>query len=139
MNADPIHPDELPGALARGGWVVDIRPQAERTCDGPLLGALAIERQLLADRLDPRSGTRLSWVGDPHVEWVLMCSSGTDSAGAALSLRALGLSRATSLNGGYRALRTARMLDVAGSAAHVECSVAAVFGGILPVPALTNW
>ncbi|MFI5776052.1 rhodanese-like domain-containing protein [Nocardia sp. NPDC051570] len=138
MSAEPIHPEELPCALARGGWVIDIRPQAERTCDGALMGALAIERQLLIARLDPCSDARLSWARDPQLEWVIMCSSGADSAAAARSLRGLGLSRATSLSGGYHGLRSARMLDVADGAAHVEYGVVAAVGGIVPVRALTT-
>ncbi|MCM6774605.1 rhodanese-like domain-containing protein [Nocardia sp. CDC159] len=132
MRTDPIRPEELPCALARGGRLVDIRSQAERTRDGALMGALAIERQLLAARLHPHSRARLSWARHPEVEWVILCSSGDDSAVAALTLRDLGLPAVTSVSGGYHALRAARMLDVAGRAAHVECSVAAVFGGILP-------
>ncbi|WP_232534954.1 rhodanese-like domain-containing protein [Nocardia terpenica] len=132
MNTAPIQPEELPVVLARGGWVIDIRPQAERTRDGALLGALAIERELLTARLDPTSAARLAWARDWDLEWVIMCSSGADSAVDARSLRRLGLARATSLSGGYRALRAAKMLGVADHAAHIEHTVACAFGGIVP-------
>lgn len=113
-----IHPVELPAALARGAFLVDIRPAAQRAREGALPGALVIERNVLEWRLDPSSSARLALATDHDVEWVVVCSEGYTSSLAAASLRQLGLHRATDLVGGYKALEAAGMRSVATGAAH---------------------
>lgn len=113
-----IHPVELPAALARGAILVDIRPEAQRTREGTLPGALVIERNVLEWRLDPTSSARLALATDHDVEWIVVCSEGYTSSLAAASLRQLGLHRATDLVGGYRALEAAGMRAVATGAPH---------------------
>lgn len=102
-----VEPDELEGELAAGALVVDIRPEADRTREGTLPGAVVIERIHLEWRLDPTSPHRIDAAGaDRRV--VLVCNEGYASSLAAATLRQLGVLRATDLVGGYRAWHQAR-------------------------------
>jgi rhodanese-related sulfurtransferase len=120
------HAYEIPAALACGAVLVDIRPQAQRVAEGALPGALAIERNVLEWRLDPTSSARIGHAVDHNVEWIIVCSEGYTSSLAAASLQLLGLHRATDLVGGYQALRTAGLLDVAVGARHFRRTADAV-------------
>jgi rhodanese-related sulfurtransferase len=98
-------PGDLPGVVARGGLVVDIRPIDLRDRDGLMPGALVIDRNVLEWRLDPTSPHRVPEVTDRDQEIVLFCDEGYASSLAAASLRQLGLHRATDLAGGFQAWR----------------------------------
>ena len=102
--------DEVPAALRRGAVLVDIRPQAQRTAEGEVPGALLIERNVLEWRCDPTSDARLPHAVGNDVEWVVLCSEGYTSSLAAAALQDLGLHRATDVVGGYRALAAAGLL-----------------------------
>lgn len=117
---------ELRDAVARGALVVDIRPQAQRATEGTLPGALAIERNVLEWRLDPTSDARLAAAVDHDVEWIVICSEGYTSSLAAASLRDLGLTKATDLVGGYRALQSAGLLGVLAGARHCRREAQAI-------------
>ena len=52
---DRVGPTDLEAELAAGALVVDIRPSEQRRRDGPLPGALVIDRNVLEWRLDPSS------------------------------------------------------------------------------------
>lgn len=103
--------DQLPDALRRGALLVDIRPQAQRTREGEVPGALVIERNVLEWRCDPTSEARLPEAVDDDVEWVILCSEGYTSSLAAAALLDLGLHRATDVIGGYHALVAAGVLS----------------------------
>ena len=76
------------------------RPRAE----GELPGAVVIERIHLEWRLDPTSDHRIPEASaDRRV--ILVCNEGYSSSLAAVTLRQLGVPRATDLIGGYRAWR----------------------------------
>jgi rhodanese-related sulfurtransferase len=96
---------QVPGALARGAVLVDIRPQAQRRTEGEVPGALVIERNVLEWRCDPTSDARLPQAVGDDVEWVLLCSEGYTSSLAAASLIDLGLRRSTDVIGGYHAMK----------------------------------
>lgn len=100
----------VPGALARGAVLVDIRPAAQRASEGAAPGALVIERNVLEWRCDPTSAARLPQAVDDDVEWVVLCSQGYTSSLAAAALQQLGLRRATDVIGGYQALTQAGVL-----------------------------
>jgi rhodanese-related sulfurtransferase len=102
--------DQVPRALGRGAVLVDIRPQAWRTSEGGVPGALVIERNVLEWRCDPTSDARLPQAVDDDVEWVILCSEGYTSSLAAVALLDLGLHRATDVVGGYHALAAAGVL-----------------------------
>lgn len=103
---------EVPGALARGAILVDIRPAAQRAFEGPLPAALVIERNVLEWRCDSTSPDRLPQAVDDDVEWVVVCSQGYTSSLAAAALQNLGLHRATDVVGGHQALADAGLLPV---------------------------
>lgn len=108
--------EEVPAALGRGALLVDIRPRAQRTCEGELpedLKPLIIERNVLEWRCDPTSDARLPQAVSDDVEWVVLCSEGYTSSLAAVSLQDLGLYRATDVVGGYHALAAAGVLSSA--------------------------
>ncbi|MBB4854801.1 rhodanese-related sulfurtransferase [Mycobacteroides chelonae] len=101
--------DEVPTALGRGAFLVDIRPAAQRAEEGAVVGriaeALVIERNVLEWRLDPESDARIPQAGNHDVEWVILCQEGYTSSLAAASLQEIGLYRATDVIGGYKALK----------------------------------
>lgn len=107
---------EVPEALRRGAVLVDIRPQAQRSHEGEVPGALVIERNVLEWRCDPTSDSRLPQATGDDVEWVIVCSEGYTSSLAAAALLDLGLYRATDVIGGYHALAHAAVLDQLGAA-----------------------
>lgn len=96
-------PADLDTLIAAGALVVDIRPDADRRAEGELPGAVVVERNVLEWRLEPDGAHRIPDAGEPDRVVVLVCNEGYASSLAAADLRALGLSRATDLDGGYRA------------------------------------
>ena len=89
-----------------GAVLVDIRPEANRILEGEIPGAKVIERTVLEWRLDPASPDRVDWTSyDATI--VIVCNEGYSSSLAAATLQDLGLTRATDLDGGYRAWRAA--------------------------------
>ncbi|UDY34259.1 rhodanese-like domain-containing protein [Dermatobacter hominis] len=105
-------PADLRELLAGGAWVVDIRPIGLREADGPIGGAVVVDRNQLEWRLDPTSPHRLDGFDDPNRTVVLVCDEGYASSLAAVSLRRLGLPGATDLDGGYQALAAAGLTDL---------------------------
>ncbi len=94
-------------AVAAGGLLVDIRPEAQRREEGEALGALVIERNVLEWRLDPQSPARLPIIEGHDQVIVVMCSEGYASSFAAASLRQMGHRYATDMIGGFVAWRAA--------------------------------
>ncbi|MES4903030.1 MULTISPECIES: rhodanese-like domain-containing protein [unclassified Streptomyces] len=104
---DRLGPAEAAAAQAEGGLLVDIRYAALRERDGTIPGALIVERNELEWRLDPLCDHRLPEATDHDLRVVVVCNEGYASSLAAVSLRQLGLSRATDLAGGFQAWRAA--------------------------------
>src|SRR3954471_19419911 len=88
---------------ARGALVVDTRTEAQRRRQGELPGAVVIDRTVLEWRLDPASPSRIPEATGYDLEVVVVCRQGYSSSLAAASLRAVGLVRATDLEGGVEA------------------------------------
>jgi rhodanese-related sulfurtransferase len=101
---DRVAPSDLAAERAAGALVVDIRPAEQRDRDGDLPGAVVIDRNVLEWRLDPTSPYRIPETS-PDRRIVVVCNEGYSSSLAARTLRDLGLSRATDLVGGFKALR----------------------------------
>ena len=101
-------PGELPGLVESGALVVDIRPSEQRDRDGPLPGAVVIDRNVLEWRLDPSSPHRCPEAEGltAHSPIVIVCNEGYASSLAAATLRDIGLGGATDLAGGYQAWRS---------------------------------
>ena len=98
-----LSPRELAQAAARGALVVDTRTEAHRRVQGEFPGALVIDRTVLEWRLDPASPWRIPEATGCDLEVVVVCRHGYSSSLAAASLRAVGLHRATDLEGGVEA------------------------------------
>ncbi len=85
---DRLHPVNAAAEVAAGALLVDTRPEFQRRADGDIPGAI-----VEATDLDLR--------------WVVICDEGYSSSFAAVTLRLLGLRRATDVIGGFRAWRAA--------------------------------
>lgn len=104
---DRLTPAEAADAQAAGGLLVDIRYAALRERDGTIPGALVVERNELEWRLDPLCPHRAKEATGHDLRVVAICDEGYASSLAAVSLRRLGLHRATDLVGGFQAWRAA--------------------------------
>jgi len=99
---DRVDPKDLERELEDGALVIDIRPEADRAAHGELPGAVVVERIHLEWRLDPTSAHRLPGV-DADRRVIVVCNEGYASSLAAVTLRSIGVPRATDLAGGYLA------------------------------------
>lgn len=104
---DRLDPAEAAAVRAEGGLLVDIRYAALRERDGTIPGALIVERNELEWRLDPACEHRAPEATGHDLRVVVICNEGYASSLAAVSLRGLGLHRATDLTGGFQAWRAA--------------------------------
>ena len=102
-GVERVRPGDLAAELAAGALVVDTRPAHQRERDGALPGAVVIDRNVLEWRLDPSSPHRSPGMDDLGRRVVVVCDEGYSSSLAARTLRDLGLSRATDLEGGMQA------------------------------------
>ena len=103
IGLNRLGPDETAAAVTGGALLVDIRPIEQRRRGGEVPGAVIIDRNVLEWRLAPSSAHRLPNVGDRDRLVVVMCNEGYASSLAAATLREVGLSRATDLDGGFQA------------------------------------
>jgi len=99
--------DAFEAAQAGEALLVDIRYAALRDRDGLIPGALVVERNELEWRLDPQGSHRAPEATSHDLRVVVICNEGYASSLAAVSLRQLGLRRATDLVGGFQAWRAA--------------------------------
>ncbi len=97
-----------------GALLVDIRPGAQRAAEGGIPGALAVERNVLEWRFDPRSDAKLPVAGRFDLRVIVFCSEGYTSSLAAAALQDLGLHKATDLAGGFRAWAAAGLPTTSG-------------------------
>ncbi|WP_063735912.1 rhodanese-like domain-containing protein [Streptomyces sp. RTd22] len=107
QGLERVGPEEAAAAQSAGGLLVDIRYAALRESDGTIPGALIVERNELEWRLDPQCDHRLPEATHHDLQVVVICNEGYASSFAAVSLRQLGLTRATDLTGGFQAWRAA--------------------------------
>jgi rhodanese-related sulfurtransferase len=101
----------LEDLAAQGALIIDIRPSVQRAADGDLPEAVVVDRNVLEWRLDPTSPNRLPAVtgDDQHV--VIVCNEGYASSLAAATLRDLGLTNVTDLDGGFQGWRRLQSRD----------------------------
>ncbi|MFI0895768.1 rhodanese-like domain-containing protein [Streptomyces sp. NPDC020983] len=102
-----LDPAQAAAAAERGALLVDIRYAALRDRDGTIPGAAVVERNELEWRLDPEGSHRLPGIVSYGQQVVVVCNEGYASTLAVGSLRALGLTAATDLTGGFQAWRAA--------------------------------
>ena len=112
-----VTPTEALARIAAGAVLVDIRPAAQRARGGEIPGALVVERNVLEWRFDPLSEARLPEATGYDVDVIVLCSEGYTSSLAADALRALGLSRATDVVGGFTAWAAAGLPTIGGTSA----------------------
>ncbi len=105
---DRLGPEQAHLAYRAGGaLLVDIRPAAQRAAHGTVPGSLAVERNVLEWRFDPRCPARLPQAVGYDLPVVVLCQEGYTSSLAAAALQDLGLFRATDVIGGFAAWRIA--------------------------------
>ncbi|KOT87997.1 sulfurtransferase [Streptomyces sp. NRRL F-5755] len=104
---DRVTPHQAAEIQRDGGLLVDIRYAELRERDGTIPGALIVERNELEWRLDPTGAHRAPQATGHDLPVVVICNEGYASSLAAVSLRRLGLYRATDLVGGFQAWRAA--------------------------------
>ncbi|MEU1687599.1 rhodanese-like domain-containing protein [Micromonospora sp. NPDC005707] len=102
-----LDPEQAHLAVRGGALLVDIRPAGQRAAHGTVPGALAVERNVLEWRFDPRCAARLPQAVDYDVPVIVLCQEGYTSSLAAAALQDLGLHRATDVAGGFAAWRIA--------------------------------
>ncbi|WP_107075107.1 rhodanese-like domain-containing protein, partial [Micromonospora sp. MH33] len=102
-----LDPERAHLAVRGGALLVDIRPAGQRAAHGTVPGALAVERNVLEWRFDPRCAARLPQAVDYDVPVIVLCQEGYTSSLAAAALQDLGLHRATDVAGGFAAWRIA--------------------------------
>jgi rhodanese-related sulfurtransferase len=100
---DRIEPRAVPARLSAGALLVDTRPVEQRERDGEVPGAVVVDRNVLEWRLDPAGSWRIPEVTGSDVEVIVLCNQGYSSSLVADTLRALGLSRAVDVIGGFEA------------------------------------
>ena len=121
-------------AVACGAVLVDIRPHAQRKCEGGIPGALVVERNVLEWRFDPASGARLP-EASYDLRVIVFCSEGYTSSLAAAALQDLGLHQATDLDGGFRGWERAGLPVTASQPPAVTAAATAAAPGPADSPA----
>jgi rhodanese-related sulfurtransferase len=107
-SLDRVEAEEaFEAAQAGEALLVDTRYAALRERDGLIPGALVVERNELEWRLDPQGSHRAPEATSHDLRVVVICNEGYASSLAAVSLRQLGLHRATDLVGGFQAWKAA--------------------------------
>lgn len=101
-----------------GALVVDIRSRVQRERQGVLAGALAVDARPVIDYLDPRSATPLASVTEGR-EVLLVSEDGLDAELFAWELHSRGVTGVRAVDGGHRALRSARQLGLLTDAGHL--------------------
>ncbi|MBK0332540.1 sulfurtransferase [Brachybacterium sp. MASK1Z-5] len=98
-----VAPSDLPGPLRDGARVIDVRTPWTRDAEGHIPGAIVVEHTVMLWRLDPLSPSRMADGPSYDDDVIVVCNEGFSSSLAARDLRELGFSRATDLEGGFRA------------------------------------
>ena len=101
---DRLGPPEALAAMEDGALLIDTRCEDLRRRDGSIPGSIPVPLSVLFWRLDPSSGhddRALSRARDRRV--ILLCDHGYSSSLAAATLRELGFTNATDVDGGFQA------------------------------------
>ena len=101
LRIDRIDPEEAAARQAAGALLIDTRPWEQRSRDGAVPGAVLVDRNVLEWRLDPASPDRIPQVTGYDVEVIVLCNEGYSSSLVADTLRALGLTSAVDVIGGF--------------------------------------
>jgi rhodanese-related sulfurtransferase len=102
-----LSPADAHAAVQAGAVLIDIRDQAQAALDGAIPGAVGVPRNVLEWRCAPDSAWRDERLSDPARLVIVICDEGYQSSLAAATLKRLGLTRATDVDGGFQAWRAA--------------------------------
>jgi rhodanese-related sulfurtransferase len=95
-------PQEAHAAAAAGEAIlVDVRAGDVLTRDGSIPGAIHHQRTVIEWRADPECEWRDDRIADLDAPLILFCSQGYASSLAAQTLREMGFTRATDMDGGF--------------------------------------
>jgi rhodanese-related sulfurtransferase len=95
-------PQEAHAAAAAGEAIlVDVRAGDVLARDGSIPGAIHHQRTVIEWRADPDSEWRDDRIADLDAPLILFCSQGYASSLAAQTLREMGFTRATDMDGGF--------------------------------------
>jgi len=95
-------PQEAHAAAAAGQAIlVDVRAGDVLARDGSIPGAIHHQRTVIEWRADPESQWRDDRIADLDARLILFCSQGYASSLAAQTLREMGFTRATDMDGGF--------------------------------------
>ena len=106
-NLTRLSPDAADRARRQGTVLVDIRCDAQIARDGTIPGALVIGRNVLEWRLDPAGEHRHPQAPGVEEQVIVVCHEGYQSSLVAATLQQFGFARATDLDGGFQAWRSA--------------------------------
>jgi rhodanese-related sulfurtransferase/DNA-binding transcriptional ArsR family regulator len=102
-----LDPRVAHAAVRAGATLIDIRSDSQIAADGTIPGALVIARNVLEWRLDPTSPFRHPAAPGLDDQVILLCNEGYQSSLAAATLRQLGFSGVSDVEGGFQAWRDA--------------------------------
>ena len=93
--------------MQRGALLIDTRCTEQRREEGVIPGSVHLPLSVLYWRLDPDSGFEDRALADPDRQLILVCAHGYSSSIAAATLRDLGFTRASDVEGGFEAWQAA--------------------------------
>ena len=102
-----LEPRAVLAAVRDGAIVIDTRCAEQRRETGTIPGPVHVPLSVLYWRLDPASGFEDPSLTDPDRQVILVCAHGYSSSIAAATLRDLGFSRASDIDGGFEAWQAA--------------------------------
>jgi rhodanese-related sulfurtransferase len=100
---DRLTPQQARAEVEDGALLIDIRCQELRVAAGAIPGARHVPLSVLYWRLDPTSGSDDPAISHPDRRVILLCAHGYSSSLAAATLRDIGFTRATDVDGGFEA------------------------------------
>ena len=100
---DRLSPTEARAEVHEGALIVDTRCAEVRVAKGTIPGSVHVPLSVLYWRLDPTSGHDDKALSDRERRIIVVCADGYISSLAAATLREIGFSRATDIDGGFTA------------------------------------
>jgi rhodanese-related sulfurtransferase len=100
---DRLSPTEARAEVDEGALIVDTRCAEARAAKGTIPGSVHVPLSVLYWRLDPTSGHDDKSLSDRERRIIVVCADGYSSSLAAATLRDIGFSRATDIDGGFTA------------------------------------
>jgi rhodanese-related sulfurtransferase len=100
-SLDRLSPAAARDAVAAGAVLIDTRCAEARQESGAIPGSVHVPLSVLYWRLDSTSGHSDPALADRERRIILVCADGYSSSLAAATLRDLGFTKATDLDGGF--------------------------------------